>query len=325
MKSRWSLCIKIFLTTFRAALETLKSLCPYRILMKDVQNHTATRSFALNRVGISEVLKPACIQRPDKVVMLTAKINVGVDLPPDLKGAHLSRNMEVLTEIIDNSIRTPAESIESLCLRCAKSILERHEYANIAEVSMEAVYFLERGTKSSVESYLLFARAICNRNSISKMYLGVEVAGMTACPCAMETLRDKLIEEYGANNIIQKIPVITHNQRNLVRIEIEIPEGEEIEADHLIEIGEKALSTPTYGILKRGDEAEVVFQAHKNPKFVEDVVRDALYSILEKYGNFPDDIQVKVRSESEESIHKHNAFAEKSTTLGELKKEFKSL
>lgn len=292
------------------------------MVMNDVQKAVAQRNFALNRVGISNVLKPACIQRPDKVVMLTTKINVSVDLPQDLKGAHLSRNMEVLTEIIDESVRTPAESLESLCLRCAKGILAKHEYANVAEVSMEAVYFLERGKKPAMENYLLSARATCTREGSAKRFVGVEVSGMTACPCAMETLRAKLIEEYGCEEILQKMPVLTHNQRNRVRIEIEIPEEFEIEADDLIDIGERAVSTPTYGILKRGDEAEVVLSAHKNPKFVEDVVREALYLILEKYRDFPDNIYVRVCSESEESIHKHNAFAEKTASIGELKKEF---
>jgi len=83
---------------------------------------------------------------------------------------------------------------------------------------------------------------------------------------------------------------------------------------------EQAFSSPTYSILKRRDEAQLVFDAHKNPKFVEDVVRDILSTILKKYKNLPDDVMVVVRSESEESIHKHNAFAERVTTLGELRK-----
>jgi GTP cyclohydrolase-4 len=41
---------------------------------------------------------------------------------------------------------------------------------------------------------------------------------------------------------------------------------------------------------------------------------------LIKYKNLPDDVIVVVRSESEESIHKHNAFAERVTTLGDLRK-----
>jgi len=50
------------------------------------------------------------------------------------------------------------------------------------------------------------------------------------------------------------------------------------------------------------------------------VVRDILKNIICDYGNLPDDTMVIVRSESEESIHKHNAYAERITTLGELKK-----
>ncbi|RLF39499.1 MAG: GTP cyclohydrolase I FolE2, partial [Thermoplasmata archaeon] len=38
-----------------------------------------------------------------------------------------------------------------------------------------------------------------------------------------------------------------------------------------------------------------------------------------KYKDLPDDTIVIARSESEESIHKHNAFAERITTLGELR------
>jgi GTP cyclohydrolase-4 len=40
---------------------------------------------------------------------------------------------------------------------------------------------------------------------------------------------------------------------------------------------------------------------------------------LERYPKLDDDVQVTVRSESEESIHKHNAFAERVTTMGELR------
>ena len=38
-----------------------------------------------------------------------------------------------------------------------------------------------------------------------------------------------------------------------------------------------------------------------------------------KHTDLPDKTLVTVRSESEESIHKHNAFAERVTTLGELR------
>jgi len=49
------------------------------------------------------------------------------------------------------------------------------------------------------------------------------------------------------------------------------------------------------------------------------VVRDILSRALEKYKALPDEVVLTARSESEESIHKHNAFAERITTLGELR------
>ncbi len=41
--------------------------------------------------------------------------------------------------------------------------------------------------------------------------------------------------------------------------------------------------------------------------------------IVDEYTELPDDVEVVVKSESEESIHKHNAFAERTATLGELR------
>ena len=40
-----------------------------------------------------------------------------------------------------------------------------------------------------------------------------------------------------------------------------------------------------------------------------------------KYADFPDDTLITARQENQESIHRHNAFAEKVTTMGELKEE----
>jgi GTP cyclohydrolase-4 len=63
----------------------------------------------------------------------------------------------------------------------------------------------------------------------------------------------------------------------------------------------------------------VVLQAHQRPKFVEDVVRTMLSRALDRFTDLPDEVLITVRSESEESIHKHNAFAERVATLGALR------
>ena len=132
----------------------------------------------------------------------------------------------------------------------------------------------------------------CYSGDIKKL-IGVNVTGMTACPCAIETVRT-------LGNYDKSIIPPTHNQRNITTLMIEVPsEDRSVDADDLINITEEAFSSPTYSILKRKEEAEMVYNAHKNPKFVEDVVRDILSSILKKYTNLPDDVLVVVRSESE--------------------------
>ena len=47
--------------------------------------------------------------------------------------------------------------------------------------------------------------------------------------------------------------------------------------------------------------------------------------IAKKYADFPKDTLITSRQENHESIHRHNAFAEKVTTMGELKRRIKDL
>jgi len=278
-------------------------------MLPDVQAWRPDSNFKLTRVGIRGLKKPVCIKRGGRVINLIAEIDVSVDLPANRKGSDLSRNAEVVGEIVDKSVRESSFSLENLCEEIAKKLLERHEYATRAEVIASSDYFLERETpmgKSTLEPYRIMAKAAAIKGKGIKKFIGVKVVGMTACPCAMENIKNV----YGER--------ITHNQRNAATLVIE-SDGS-VEADDLIEMAENAMSSPTYEILKRNDEMEVVKRAHDNPKFVEDVVRDMLKMILEKYGNLPDESIVIARSESFESIHKHNAFAERVTTMGELKK-----
>lgn len=282
----------------------------------DVQNQMPTVKFKLTRVGITGVKKPVLIERAGKITTLAACIDAAVDLPETKKGAHMSRSVEAVNEILDESISKPVKGIETLCANIAKSLLIKHEYASTAEVSMIAEYFLIRKTPSgsnTTENYTLIAKAVANGKKVKKS-IGVRVIGMAVCPCAIETIKEIFSKKHS------NMPLPTHNQRNISTLMIEVPEEYDIEANDLIRIVENCMSSPTYEFLKRKDEGEIVLKAHRNPKFVEDIVRDILARIVERYRNLPDDVLITVRSESEESIHKHNAFAERVTKLGELRK-----
>jgi len=288
------------------------------------QSRKLANSFKLTRVGITGLVKPVVVHRRGTDHHLTARIDAFVDLPSTQRGSHMSRNVEVITEMIDQSLRERVESLEELSAGIARMLLERHDYATYAEVRMSADYFVDRRTASgrhSVEPYKLMAKATFTKDNGLTKQIGVQVQGMTACPCAMETVQEELGKQLPElKGLKGKVPTITHNQRNTTTLMLEVPEDVDVEADDLIDIVEGALSSPTYGILKRSDEAAVVMRAHENPKFVEDVVRDILGKLLERYADLDDSVHVTVRSESEESIHKHNAFAERITTLGELRR-----
>ncbi|MBS3782129.1 MAG: GTP cyclohydrolase I FolE2 [Candidatus Thermoplasmatota archaeon] len=289
----------------------------------DVQSRVAEKRFKLTRVGVTGVKKPIVVKRPWGERTLNATLDIYVDLPSDQKGSHMSRNVEVSGELVDKTVREPVDGLENLAARMCELLLERHEYASYSEVDIRSDYFLERdvsGRKKSLENYQIRAKGEGYKDGEVKKFVGVTVTGWTTCPCAMEGVREKFEEKYDEiSDQLKDMPVITHNQRNNTTLMIEVPSDREVEVNDLIDIVEGSLSAPTHEILKRDDEANIVIQAHENPKFVEDVVRDILSKILKNYDDFPDSTHVEVRSESEESIHKHNALAERVTTFGKLR------
>lgn len=287
----------------------------------DVQYSKGQGRFGLSKVGVSGVMKPVRIIRKDdgndlNQVLLCA-IDVCADLPATQKGSHLSRNVEAIRAVIDECASSPVESLDAFAVRLGKLLLEKHEYAQNAYVSVETTYFKESTTpngRNTLEGYELTFEAEAVRDNGVRKTVMAEVIGMSACPCAQETAKEIL----GAS---EQWPVITHNQRNVCTVRLTTDEDCEIPVNKLIDDIEGCFSTPTFELLKRDDEGAMVINAHRNTKFVEDVVRGALTMLVSEYDYLPDDTEVWVRSESEESIHKHNAFAERSAYLGDLREE----
>jgi GTP cyclohydrolase I/GTP cyclohydrolase-4 len=94
-----------------------------------------------------------------------------------------------------------------------------------------------------------------------------------------------------------------------------------INAEHLVEIVEHSMSSPVYALLKRPDELFVVEHAHLQPRFVEDSVRIALKDTLDRHPDLADDDFLSSRQVNLETIHDHDVLAERSGTVGELRRE----
>lgn len=243
--------------------------------MKDVQNEVV-ESVALSRVGLKGVKMPIIIHRPESDREVIINANLYLSLPKDQRGAHLSRLVQALEENL--VLPKEARGIEWLARNIADDIKRRNEYCEFAEVELWA----ERESKGEVYKLLGYAK------SESCITLGVEVIGVTACPCATEMCNGK-----------------SHNQRAVLKIEVEVLTGLiEVSAEELVKIAHKSFSSPVYNILKRVDEKRVVEYMHSNPKFVEDVVRDAVKQ-LKELGV----LWCRVECTSQESIHPFDAYS----------------
>ncbi len=308
--------------------------------LPDIQACVPDFPINLTRVGVTGVKKLVKVERggDERPIILISSFEVFVDLPSDRKGANLSRNFEVIDEVLEEEINLPVYEIEELCGKIAKRLLERHEYATRAEVKMKSEYIVRRQTPftkvtcQEVVDIFAEATALAGPSGYVKKSVGAEVLGTTACPCAQEIIREQVRQELAkhgigpedAAQIAEKIPVATHNQRGRGSISIEVRDRRCVSIDKIIRIIEESMSAKVYGLLKRPDEAVVVARAHKNPKFVEDCVRTMAQKVVQAFVDLPDDAAVTMKQINEESIHQHNAFAERTATMGELRAELAS-
>jgi GTP cyclohydrolase I/GTP cyclohydrolase-4 len=84
------------------------------------------------------------------------------------------------------------------------------------------------------------------------------------------------------------------------------------------------MSSEIYELMKRSDEVEVVEKAHRNPRFVEDCVREMVWGVVSRFPGLHDGTFVSARQENLETIHQHNVMAECHGLLSELRSEVSS-
>ncbi|MFQ5975380.1 MAG: GTP cyclohydrolase MptA [Candidatus Hydrothermarchaeales archaeon] len=296
--------------------------------IRDTQESEPPVYMKLNRVGVKDVKKTIIRKKDNQYNVLHGTISAFIDLMPTKKGIHMSRNLEVINEIIEKTIGPEVEDIELLCIAIAKEILKR-QGATRAEVEIVANYSLPRTTPAlkvkTQENYEIFSRAIAWMTDSGiklRRGIGMTVEGMTVCPCSSEAIRDYVEKQFNLDkDLVKGLPLASHNQRGKGTLMVETDEDYRVEADDLVEIIENSMSSPLYEVLKRRDELQVVLDASKKPRFVEDVLRLMLKGIAERYPTLPDNAYIIAKQENFESIHRHNAFGEKTGFFSEIKKE----
>jgi len=300
-----------------------------RLLDDDLQASEPEVRLGLSRAGVMGASKAIRISYGGVEQQIAADIECTVDLDPSQKGVHMSRFPELFEEAIEEVVIGEAFLVEVLAEHIAAHIVERQR-ALRAHVHISARYPIQRTTPvtglPTQEMVELIGIAAASARGVRRL-VGVQAAGINACPCAQGLVRgrasERLLEagfdDGDVERILELVPIATHNQRG--RGTLYVGTQASVNAEQLVGIVEGSMSAPVYELLKRPDELFVVEHAHLQPRFVEDSVRIALKGVLDSYPALDDSDFVFSRQVNLETIHTHDVLAERFGTVGELRRE----
>ena len=253
--------------------------------LSDIAAGPDPRGITIQQVGVTGVYLPISIRRKaggyDNVV---ACVSLAADLHHASRGTHMSRFMAILNEWHTRPISY--DQVGSILAETRKRL-----HAEIAHLELAFKYFIPRTAPvsgiASLMDYEVRFRGRRDDDSY-RFILSLQVPVTALCPCSKE------ISEFGA-----------HNQRALVSCAAELRPGQILWIEDLVQLLEAQGSSQLYPLLKREDEKYVTEYAYEHPKFVEDILRDAITALRAD----PRVHEFSVRVDSLESIHNHNVYA----------------
>ena len=299
-------------------------------LGNDMQKSVPSTQVALSRVGITKLKRILRLNGAGgNETLFFAEMDLFVHLDAKQAGVHMSRFIENIEDIASEMSKAVSPNFETLAERMAVA-MALAQGASRSEVRIRAQYPMTKRAPVSgmeVEDIYTFVGYAVSDGEATRRAVGVEVNGLTVCPCAREMTaeysRELLIKsgysKEQADEITSILPLASHNQRG--RGTLIIGAETAVQAAELVRIVESSMSSEIYELLKRPDEFHVVKKAHHKTRFVEDVVREMIRGVAEFLPSLPNDAFVFACQENFESIHTHNAYAERCGLLGDMKAE----
>jgi len=246
---------------------------------------------ALSRVGITGLRTLVKTSWNGKEYKFIPEIELTLDLSKKRRGVHMSRLVESITESIEEEVEVKHESLEELERHILERVREKHPYKK-AEILMKTQLVVDRETpatkKSTMETHDVFVSVISDNGKFRKR-LKVKVVGNSGCPHALK-----------------KSDGISHVQRAECFLEVITDYENRIALEDMIVFVESAFPSEVYTLLKVEDEKYVVEKMFERPRFVEDITRDVLNKAKKKFKC----CEIRVKTISQESIHRHDVVAE---------------
>ena len=281
----------------------------------------------LPQAGLTRKNVPVRIINPfdengKEIVQVSAEVILETDVPALRRGIHMSRTGDIIAETTMRVYKCLQDYASDLAER-----LNKTQYGGPSSARVVAPFsyledvpgWKEEKNKKSLETVKLSAYALEEKDSHTQN-AGIEISNITACPCVQQTYKHALLEAKGdIREAISKItPLLTHSQRCNTQVEIKnITDTFPIR--EVIQILDQTV-VRIQNTLPRDHELLMVYRAHKNPQFMEDVVRQVLVDMYNVFKNKYSESSLRVNTVSMESIHDFDIHANLEFSVRELQK-----
>ncbi len=275
---------QLFYMIVKHLTETAMDHCPPLASLPDTQATADDRGLTVSRAGVNRLRLPATIIDSDGSTCTTvAEMDLGVEVPADQRGTHMSRLVECAHALAP---RLALRQLDSALLH----LLARMQ-THAGRIECRFPWFIRKRAPISDRVSMLDVEVemhawIAAGAALPTLQMEVHVPVTTLCPCS------KAISRYGA-----------HNQRSRVSVCVRAASLPAI--SRLVTLIESQASCAVYATLKREDEKHVTETAYENPRFAEDLVRN-VYALVRKQLQ---PSYLRVATENMESIHNHSAYA----------------
>lgn len=291
----------------------------------DVPGQPPAVAIALNAVGISA--KTVWIRLPQG--RLPFDLRLEVDLAADRRGIHMSRLEEAISALHELEFADARQYALELAQRAVPGQESRRGRVELAgrlpRVSRTGV-----SGRDSLDAYDLRVEVELDASGQLwqwAMGLGVGVNHITACPCTQAYNRLLLADGEAGPAGVAPVLQPTHSQRSHTTLTLlthaespaaTVPTPAAPDQEILL----RCLATSLHlsqDLLKRPDEAELVFASHNRPQFAEDTVRETARAAGDLLGPLlPQASRVSIVTVGLESIHSHDVHCRLDTTLAAL-------
>jgi len=281
--------------------------------MPDLQNTLqGIRPIAIQRVGISNFRLPLRYKTKEGGEReIETSVTGTVSLDAATKGINMSRILRSFYEYKDSLFSL---DLLKVVLNDYKNKLNSFD----AQIALKISYpIIQKSLRSGLEGYQYYdvvLESYIDKDKLTNL-MHFDFVYSSACPCSYE------LSEYARET--RNKATVSHSQRSVARISVEIPDGQFLWIEDIKEICERALNTETQVMVKREDEMAFAEKNGSYLKFVEDAARlicDELESfvfgtrIINLSTHTQEFVNIgfknfKIVCSHNESLHSHDAIA----------------